>query len=169
MTSDRPIAAPDDLPSVHARRHAEVIAACLDFTEALTTLDMARSRAAWSAFLARFEAHARVEEGSIFPACAALALPPKADLAMLARDHALLGQTIDDIDALLDALDTLDAAARRAWLVRHLDPLVRLHRTLEHHGEREDRLFYPLAAAALPPEIVRRLAMELLASDATRA
>ncbi|MCC6624166.1 MAG: hypothetical protein IT385_23145 [Deltaproteobacteria bacterium] len=156
----------DDLPRVHARAHEAVIEACLAFAEALTTLDLARARAAWEAFLARFGAHADVEEGLVFPAATGLELPPKADLAMLARDHALLRQVISDLAALLDLLDATRPEARRALLVRHLDPVVRLHRALEHHGEREDRLFYPRAAALLPPEVSRALVAAFHASAA---
>ncbi len=155
-----------DLCTLHARLHAAVIGDYLVFAATLTTLDLAAAGADWRYFRARFDAHAHAEENVVFPACAGLALPPKSDLAMLARDHALLRQTIDDIDALMVELDAVDVDSRRALLVRHLDPLVRMHRTLEHHGEREDHLFYPRAQAELDAPTRERLVIALQLSGA---
>jgi len=148
----------DDLTEAHARAHGAVIEACVAAIAALTTLDLAAAGVAWRAFLARFEAHARIEEEDVFPACAEVSLAPKGDLVMLARDHALLRHAIGELEALREALADAAPEARRGLLARHPDPLVRLLRALEHHLEREHRLFYPIVARALGAERARAFA-----------
>jgi hypothetical protein len=153
-----------DLCALHARLHAALIDRFVRFIATLTALDLPATLRDWHAFLDAFHAHVHAEEGTIFPACAHLPLPPKASLTLLDHDHALITQTIHRIDALLTSLSATPPSEQRMLLARNLDPLVRLLRALEHHGQREDELFYPAAAQHLPPDQLQRLADTLRAS-----
>ena len=137
------------LVSLHRHLHAQVIERLLEFYSALTSLDLAVARSRWATYEAALDAHATAEERVIFPACEGLDLPVKASVDILERDHDLIRSSSEKIGGLLDALDALPEAQRRQHLVRGMDPLVRLHRVLEHHGLRENDLLYPLAQERL--------------------
>jgi hemerythrin superfamily protein len=132
------------LTELHAPLHQAVIDTFLHFVATLTTLDLDDAHLAWASFQHTLSTHVLAEETQIFPAGAHIELPPKASIEILERDHALILQTSTKIQDLLQTLTSASIPSRRPILARSLDPLVRLHRTLEHHGQRENELLYPL-------------------------
>jgi hemerythrin-like domain-containing protein len=137
------------LLDAHTATHLAVIALAEAFVAALTALELDEVIEAWRRFRSGFDAHVAAEEAVIFPLAGGVPLPAKGDLAMLARDHALLRETIVGLEGLMGELAESPSEARRLMLVRHLDLPARLLRTLDHHLDREDQLFYPRVAEAL--------------------
>lgn len=155
------------LVDVNRAVHHELDAALVRTGAAVMARDTARARALLDAFVARLSAHMQVEDSAVLPRYAAHAQDTGAGAPKhVASDHLILAKHLERCVAVLAALPD-EPTVREAFLA--LDPLLKLHGTLEHHDEREERFVYPLLDLALDDHaraaLARLLATQLTATS----
>ncbi len=135
------------LVDVNRAAHQAIEALLVDVGAALMRREAVAARAAYEVLAARLGAHLRLENDVVMPRYATLATDAGAGAPKhVASDHLILDKHLLRCAAVIDGL-AAQPTVREALLA--LDPLLKLHATLEHHDEREERFVYPLLEEAL--------------------